>query len=86
MTKQPDLTYTDNGVWVNFYPETDAGRAAWDVMLNHDQSTGTGATFLTIWKKEILSQLRRAGYSVHKVKSKKATDAELQALVDALAA
>lgn len=71
MTKQADLTYQDQGLFTQFYPETDQGIAAWNQLA--EVTDGTGKV-LTIQAKQIIAQLRKAGYSVYKAKKANKTD------------
>ncbi len=69
-----DLSYITQGMWTRFLPESKAGEAAWSQM-------GDGTVILTMHLKNVLAQLRRAGYSVQKAKPVKMTmtDEELLA-------
>lgn len=62
--KIPDLTYITTGLFTRFIANTPAGESAWRVMA---QETGNAAV-LSIHAKNVISQLRRAGYSVAKAK------------------
>ena len=59
----PDLTFSNYGMFTRFYPETPDGRAAWDNIAIGTE--GTGAV-LTIHAAAVIRQLRKAGYSVAK--------------------
>lgn len=61
---QTDLEYTTNGLFTRFYPNTAAGEDAWREMA---EETGNGAV-LSIHAKNVIAQLRKAGYSVAKAK------------------
>lgn len=74
--KMTDLTYTIKGLFTTFIPQSEAGEKAWREIEKFD-SSGT-ATVLTIQLKQVLAQLKKAGYSVKK--SKKATKKEIDAL------
>lgn len=76
MTK-PDLTYGPAGMFIAFYPETDAGESAWRELAA--QSDGTGK-FLPMQVNGIISQLRAAGYRVAKATPRKVQD--VSAMVD----
>mgnify|MGYP003387226032 CR=1 FL=1 len=56
-----DLNYITTGLFTSFIPNTAAGESAWRVM----NETGEDR-ILTIHLKSVLSQLRKAGYSVGK--------------------
>lgn len=77
----PDLTYSaPDGIWTRFYPETDAGADAWRTMADADPQ-GVVA-FVAPQVPGVLSQLRAAGFTVHKAKPRKPmTDAELDELL-----
>lgn len=59
----PDLTYLDKGLFTTFIPYTPAGENAWRVM--HEAYS---ETVLSIHAKNVIGQLRKAGYSVAKAK------------------
>lgn len=64
--KTSDLTYITSGLFTRFMPNTPAGEAAWNVMA---KETGRGnAAVLSIHAKNVICQLRNAGYSVTKAK------------------
>lgn len=69
----PDLTYSDDGLFVRFLPETTAGEDAWRELA--ERSEGTGA-FLMIHRDGIIRQLRAAGYRVAKRRASKADDTD----------
>lgn len=82
MTRQPDLTYTDLGLFTMFWPETPAGESAWDDMAEHTENTGK---VLTVQAPDVIRQLRRAGFVVHKTKPvAPPTLDELEALLNQL--
>lgn len=58
-----DLTYLDKGLFTTFIPHTPAGENAWRVM--HEAN---GEAVLSIHAKNVIGQLRKAGYSVTKAK------------------
>jgi hypothetical protein len=79
---KPDLTYIDGGLFVTFFPETDAGEEAWAEMLRHDPA----ARFLSIHLPSIKAQLKAGGYTVQKARPRKPLTAdELDALLGELA-
>ena len=59
-----DITYLDKGFFTTFIPHTPAGEDAWRVM--HEAN---GETVLSIHAKNVIAQLRKAGYSVAKAKN-----------------
>lgn len=73
---QRDITYTVDGMFTRFYPETDAGKKAWNAMNTPETPN---ACIPTMHLKNVLSQLRIAGYSVGKAKPVKVSDDELLA-------
>lgn len=75
MNKQPDLTYTDDGMFTRFIPMTDQGFTIYQQMI---EQAGTAA-FLNVTRPSVLAQIRAAGYTVRK--SKKATKAELDEIL-----
>jgi hypothetical protein len=76
-----DLTYLNQGFFTVFFPQSKAGEVAWNELASVTQGTGK---IPTIQLAQFLENLRKAGYSVHKVKKKTAAeaDAELQAILD----
>lgn len=58
-----DITYLDKGLFTTFIPHTAAGESAWRVMQE-----ANGETVLSIHAKNVINQLRKAGYSVAKAK------------------
>ena len=59
-----DLTYITTGLFTRFMPETKAGEAVWNEMAKDDGC----AAVLSIHAKNVICQLRKAGYSVAKAK------------------
>lgn len=57
-----DLEYTNSGMFTRFYPNTQAGEDVWREMAKED---GVAAV-LSIHSKNVISQLRNAGYTVKK--------------------
>ena len=60
-----DLTYSDDGLFCTFYPETEDGKNAWN-----EAATLLGGNFriYSQHKKATIEQLNAAGYSVTKAK------------------
>lgn len=86
---KPDLTYSaPDGIWTRFYPETDAGEEAWQVMAAADPQ-GVVA-FLAPQVPGVLGQLRAAGLTVRKARPHKPMSeselADLLAELDGLTA
>jgi hypothetical protein len=59
-----DLEYTNDGMFTRFIPNTPAGENAWREMAKDD---GVAAV-LNNHAKAVISQLRKAGYTVAKAK------------------
>jgi hypothetical protein len=78
-----DLTYScTDGIWTRFYPESDAGHDAFNVMAKADPQ-GVVA-FMPAQVPSVLRQLRAAGLTVHKAKPVSVdsiSDADLLALL-----
>lgn len=67
---KPDLTYSaPDGIWTQFYPQTDAGEQAWCDMAKADPD-GVVA-FSPFQLPGVLAQLRAAGFIVHKARPQK---------------
>lgn len=58
-----DITYKDHGLFTSFYPESKDGEIAWKQIA--EQTEGTGRV-LSIFTKQVIQQLRSAGYIVMK--------------------
>lgn len=72
-----DLTYTTDGLFTRFFPVTVAGEDTWREMAKEE---GVAAV-LNHPAKDVISQLRAAGYSVNKAKKPaKVTPQEIDAL------
>ena len=69
-----DLTYTQTGMFTRFIPESKAGEDAWREMAN---KMGGVAAVLNFEAKNVISQLRNAGYKVGKAKPVKMSDDKL---------
>lgn len=78
MSKMIDIGYTQDSMFINFYPISDAGGEAWEVMCK--QNNGI-AIFPAHMLPSIKTQLKQAGYSVRKNAKKlsSVSDAELLA-------
>jgi hypothetical protein len=59
-----DLSYTTAGLWTRFIPNTPAGEDVW-----REMETQGGAVVLSIHAKNVIGQIRKAGYSVAKAKN-----------------
>jgi len=77
----PDLTYTTTGMFIAFFPETDAGKEAWNEIAS--KTNGTGKIF-PIELDNTLHALRQAGYVVNK--AKKPIKKDLQDILNELGA
>jgi hypothetical protein len=60
-----DLTYSNQGLFTAFYPESPAGEKVWQQIAS--QTDGTGKIF-TIHLKYALKQLGKAGFKIAKTK------------------
>ena len=76
-----DLTYLNQGFFTVFFPQSKAGEVAWSELASVTQGTGK---IPTIQLPQFLASLRKAGYSVQKVKNRTAeeSDAEVQAILE----
>lgn len=79
-----DLTYSSDGIWTRFYPETQAGIDAYNVMAAADEH-GVVA-FLPPALPGVLLQLRSAGLSVRKGSAARLEDIDDAALLEELGA
>ena len=80
----PDITYRRTcSLFVAFYPETEAGQAAWRELAAHNDGSGK---VLAIQLPDMLRRFRKAGYVVAKAKPVRFTDAECDAILAALMA
>ena len=61
---QTDLSYTTGDMWTKFYPNTEAGELAYRKMMDEN---GVAAV-LNIHAKNVIAQIKKAGYSVAKSK------------------
>jgi hypothetical protein len=64
-----DLLYMKQGLFTAFIPESKAGEDAWRELAK--QTDGTGKVF-THHLKAVISQLRKAGYTVRQAEKKSA--------------
>lgn len=76
MTKQVDLEYLNTSLFTRFVPNTPAGEDAWNEMARGEYGN---AAVLAIHAKTVIAQLRKAGYSVAKVKKPTQTIDEILA-------
>ncbi len=60
---KPDLTFTNDGVFVTFYAETKAGEDAWRVMA---EQMGGVARIMAPQFASVKAQLKAAGYVIRK--------------------
>ena len=79
---KPDLTYSEEGMFVAFYADTAAGEEACRELAKHSDGT---CKFLAPQRAGIVAQLRAAGYRVAKARPHKPLEpAELDRLLEAL--
>lgn len=76
-----DFSYIDQGLFTAFLPNTKEAETAWRELAGVTDGTGKVPT---IQAKQIIGQLRKAGYTVEKAKPVKLTGAELDAIFDEL--
>jgi len=76
-----DLTYTTDSLFTAFIPHTPDGENAWRVMAQDTKGTGK---VLNMHAKAVISQLRKAGYTVSKAKAGKVSLAEIDELLGQL--
>lgn len=69
----PDFTYREEGAFVRLYPETPEAVREW----NEEIGPKTGGAILVVHFPDVLSQLKAAGYVVHKARDIKMSDADL---------
>lgn len=77
MTKIIDLTYSTSGYFTSFLPETPEGQVTWNQIAA--QTDGTGKID-TMFLKQTLYQLRKAGYKVYKEKKTTITETDQELL------
>ena len=79
----PDLSWSDDGWFTQFLPNTKAGEEAWRVMATH--TDGTGKVF-SVHAADTIRQLRAKGYTVAKARrTGKRSGADDDALLEELA-
>ncbi len=61
-----DLEYRTTGLFTIFYPTSEVGKVPYNQMLEHPETPG--AKIYTIHLKNVLYQLKKAGYIVKKSK------------------
>ena len=71
-----DLSYTQDGMFTQFIPNTPAGESAWRTM--HEKNA---TAVLNIHAKAVLKQLRDAGYTVAKAKPVKLSHNDINAML-----
>ena len=59
-----DLTYNTTGIFTTFYPESKQGEVIYNQMIEQNGSP----KIYTIHLKNVLCQIKKAGYSVKKAK------------------
>jgi hypothetical protein len=60
-----DITYINDGMFTKFFPETPAGETIWRTIAEKE---GGNAVVFTMHAKNVIAQIRRAGYKVAKAK------------------
>jgi hypothetical protein len=60
-----DLTYTTDGMFTRFFPESTQGEAVWNEMASKMDGV---AAVLNFEAKAVIAQMRQAGYKVAKAK------------------
>lgn len=78
-----DLTYTADGMFTRFIPQTTAGENAWRELAA--QNDGVANVF-NFHAQAVIAGLRAAGYKVAKAKRAKVSIGEIDALLAELAA
>lgn len=76
-----DITYTQDGMFTRFYPETKDGEVVWNEMAN--QMGGTAAV-LNFEANKVIAQIRAAGYKVAKAKKVTQSIDEILAELDVM--
>lgn len=71
MSKTTDLSYSEGGLFATFYANTEYGVIAWNELA---QVTGGTGKVLTMQLKHTIKALKKAGYTVSKVKQDKTLD------------
>ena len=69
MKMKTDLTYLKQGMFTAFIPESQEGKDAWREIAKKTEGTGK---VLTVQLAGVLSQLRKAGYTVKQAEKKSA--------------
>lgn len=72
-----DIEYIEDGMFITFFANTTEGEHAWRQLA--ESTDGTGKVF-AIHAKQVMQDMRKAGYTVRKAKpiSKKDTDKMLK--------
>jgi len=70
----PDLTYSYDGIFAVFYPESPFGETAWKTIAKGDAG---GAKVLAMHANAVIEELRRAGYVVHPASTVTESDDQL---------
>jgi len=60
-----DISYKNYGLFTQFYPESKSGEQAYNELASQNEGV---ANILTIHSKDVIKQLRQAGYKVGKTK------------------
>ena len=83
MATKPDLTWSDQGLFTLFLPETKEGERAWEAIAA--QTEGTGKV-LSMHRASTIAQLRAAGFHVRKAPPHKPLTADELAELEGLLA
>lgn len=74
-----DIEYVEQGLFTSFVPTSQDGEKLWLELIN--QNSGSGKV-LSVHAKNVISQMRKAGYTVNK--AKKVSSKELKRVLDEL--
>lgn len=80
MKNQPDIYYQERGLFIRFIPHTEKGEEIWRDMAKHESS----CTFLAMYKRHILKQLKEACVTYAKLPLRKMTEKETEGLLKEL--
>jgi hypothetical protein len=71
-----DIGFRNNGIFVQFYAESEAGKVAWNELAERSEGT---AKFPSPWLPSICEQLEAAGYVVKMARRHRISDEQLLA-------
>lgn len=75
-----DFEYTNDGFWIRLYPNNEQAIEAFNHIINQ---TGE-STWPSHWLPSIKEQLKKAGYSIRKMRAKKFSKSEIDKLLNEL--